>query len=68
VILNLALFFAYHVLWAKGFAGAFDWASAGIMLVAALALFRFKIGVIALLVVCAALGLVLKYLPIWGLV
>jgi chromate transporter len=63
VILNLALLFAYHVLWAKGFAGAFDWASAGIMLVAALALFRFKVGVIQLLMGCAALGLMLKWLP-----
>jgi hypothetical protein len=28
VILNLALFFGYHVLWPKGFAGTFDWISA----------------------------------------
>jgi chromate transporter len=66
VILNLALFFAYHVLWANvaksGFAGGFDWASAGIMVAAALALFRFKIGVIPLLAGCAALGLVCQFL------
>jgi chromate transporter len=67
VILNLALFFAYHVLWVKGFAGAFDWVSAGIMVVAALALFRYKVGVIPLLVGCAALGLVLKWLSTVGL-
>ena len=35
VILNLALFFAYHVLWPQGFAGTFDWASALIALAAA---------------------------------
>ncbi len=62
VILNLALFFAYHVLWVKGFAGAFDWASAAIMVAAILALFRFKLGVIPLLAGCAAAGLLTQYL------
>jgi chromate transporter len=62
VILNLALFFAYHVLWVKGFAGGFDWASAGIMVAASVALFRFKIGVIPLLAGCAAMGLTFRYL------
>ncbi len=61
VILNLALFFAYHVLWAKGFAGDFDWPSAAMMAAAALALFRFKIGVIPLLAGCAALGLMVQF-------
>ncbi len=61
VILNLALFFAYHVLWAKGFAGAFDWVSAAMMVAAAIALFRFKIGVIPLLAGCAALGLLVQF-------
>ena len=28
VILNLAVFFAYHVLWPQGFGGAFEWLSA----------------------------------------
>jgi hypothetical protein len=28
VILNLALFFGYHVLWPQGFEGTFDWPSA----------------------------------------
>ncbi len=62
VILNLALFFAYHVLWVKGFAGTFDWASAAIMVAAAIALFRFKTGVIPLLAVCAAAGLLMQHL------
>ncbi|AMC35703.1 chromate efflux transporter [Janthinobacterium sp. B9-8] len=60
VILNLALFFGYHVLWPKGFAGAFDWISALIALAAAVALFRYKISVIHVILVCALLGLVLK--------
>jgi chromate transporter len=57
VIVNLALFFAYHVLWPKGFGGSFDWPSAVIAVAAAVALFRFKAGVIPLLAACAAAGL-----------
>ena len=60
VILNLALFFAYHVLWPTGFAGRFDWASALIGLAAAVALFRFKVGVMPLLAACAVVGLVIR--------
>jgi len=60
VILNLALFFAYHVLWPQGFAGRFDWVSALIAIGAALALFRFKWGVMTLLAVCAAIGAALS--------
>ena len=60
VILNLALFFACHVLWPKGFAGAFDGVSAGIALAAAMALFRFKRSVIEVIGGCALLGLVLR--------
>ncbi len=62
VILNLALFFGYHVLWPKGFAGDFDWASALIALGAAIALFRFKRNVIAVIAACAVIGLILKTL------
>jgi chromate transporter len=60
VILNLAMFFGYHVLWPKGFAGTFDWLSALIALAAAIALFRFKRGVIEVIVACAVTGLILK--------
>jgi len=59
VIVNLALFFAYHVLWPRGFDGPFDAASALIAAAAAVALFRFKLGVLPLLGACAAAGLVL---------
>ena len=62
VILNLALFFGYHVLWPKGFGGHFDLISAIIALAAALALFRFKIGVIPVIGACAVAGLVAKTL------
>ncbi|MCC6076607.1 chromate efflux transporter [Pseudomonas sp. GCM10022188] len=62
VILNLALFFGYHVLWPQGFAGSFDWPSALIALAAAVALFRFKRGVIQVLLGCALVGLALHLL------
>lgn len=62
VILNLALFFAYHVWWPQGFGGRFDLLSAAITVAAALALFRFKVGVIPLLGACAAAGLVATWL------
>ncbi|MCM2329908.1 MAG: chromate efflux transporter [Pseudomonas sagittaria] len=62
VILNLALFFGYHVLWPQGFAGTFDWPSAVIALAAAVALFRFKRGVIQVLLGCALVGLAVHLL------
>ncbi|WP_064118898.1 chromate efflux transporter [Pseudomonas fluorescens] len=57
VIVNLACFFAYHVLWPNGFAGALDLFSLMLSVVAALALFVFKRGVISVLIVCALAGL-----------
>ena len=63
VIVNLALFFAYHVLWPQGFAGRFDAVSAVIALIAAVALFRFKVGVMPLLAACATAGLVITLAP-----
>ena len=57
VILNLALFFAWNVLWPQGSGGAFDWPSAAIGLAALAALFRFKLGVIPVIGACALAGL-----------
>ncbi len=62
VIANLALFFAWHVLWPRGLAGGFDVASALIAAAAGLALFRYKVGVLPLLGACAAAGLALTLL------
>jgi chromate transporter len=62
VILNLALFFAYHVLWPQGFGGRFDAVSGLVAAAAAVALFRFKVGVLPLLGVCAAAGLAVTWL------
>ncbi|HEY0953671.1 MAG TPA: chromate efflux transporter [Roseateles sp.] len=60
VILNLAVFFAWHVLWPEGGSGRFDWVSACMALGAGLALFRFKLGVMPVLGGCALLGLTLS--------
>lgn len=57
VIVNLALFFAYHVFWPTGFAGDFDIFSALIALLAVIALLRFKLGVIPVILGCAIAGL-----------
>lgn len=57
VILNLAMFFGYHVLWPQGFAGAFEWPSALIALGAGIALFRYKVGVIKVIAASALVGL-----------
>ena len=62
VIVNLALFFAWHVLWPQGFAGPFDDASALLAIAATLALMRFKVGVLPLLGGCAAAGLLIHLL------
>ncbi|WP_374586693.1 chromate efflux transporter [Ideonella dechloratans] len=56
VIVNLAVFFAYHVLWPRGWAGGFEWAAAVIGLAAALALLRFKVGVIPVVLGAGLLG------------
>ncbi len=62
VILNLALFFAYHVWWPQGLQGRFDGVSAAITVAAAVALFRFKTGVPPLIGACAAAGLAVTLL------
>ena len=62
VILNLAMFFAYHVLWPKGFSGTFDWISALIALAAVIALLRYKRSVMEVIAACAVVGFILKVL------
>jgi chromate transporter len=62
VVINLAVFFAYHVLWPQGFEGTFEWFSALIGLAAFVALFRYKIGIVPVIGTCAVLGLVYSLL------
>ncbi|MGB5298128.1 MAG: chromate efflux transporter [Thiogranum sp.] len=57
VVLNLAVFFAYHVLWPQGFEGEFEWLSALIGLAAFIALFRYKVGIVSVIAACATAGL-----------
>jgi chromate transporter len=57
VILNLALFFAGHVLWPEGFSGRFDWFSLLVGLAAIVALWRYRSGMIPVIVACGAAGL-----------
>ena len=61
VILSLALFFGYHVLWPQGFASSFDWLSAAIALAAAVALFKYKSNVIHVIVVCGLMGVGIRW-------
>jgi chromate transporter len=62
VILNLATFFAYHVLWPQGFQENFEWISALIGAAAFIALFKYKIGIVQVIAACAAMGLVYSLL------
>jgi chromate transporter len=57
VVLNLALFFAYHVFWPGGFQNRFDWLSATIGIAAFIMLFRYRIGIIPLIAASAFAGL-----------
>ena len=60
VIVNLALFFAWHVLWPEGLRGHFDLTAGALALAAGVALFRFKLGVMPVLGLCALAGLLLR--------
>ncbi len=57
VIVNLALFFAWHVLWPAGWGDRFDWFSLGVGLVAIAALWRYRSGMIPVILACGAAGL-----------
>jgi chromate transporter len=57
VVLNLAVFFAYHVLWPQGFDAKFEWFSALIGAAAFIALFRYKAGIVTVIGACAVAGL-----------
>jgi chromate transporter len=69
VIVNLALFFAWHVFWPQGWSAeaalrGLDPAGLLVGLAAALALFRFKAGVIPVIFACGAAGLALRLLSV----
>jgi chromate transporter len=58
VILNLAVYFAGHVLWPAGFNGGFDAFAAAIAIAALVALARFQVNVIVVILACALAGMV----------
>jgi len=62
VIVNLALFFAWHVLWPQGWEGRIEWLSALIGAGAFVALFRYKAGIMPVIGACALAGLVVTLL------
>jgi chromate transporter len=67
VIINLAVFFAWHVLWpqaseAAPFSGRFEWFSLLITLGAFIALWRYKVGIIPVIGACAGLGVAYTFL------
>jgi len=65
VILNLAVFFAWHVFWPQGFSGHFDGIAALIAAYACMALFRYKAGVIPVIAVSGMAGLLLLFIKPW---
>ena len=63
VIINLAVFFAWHVLWpqastAAPFAGHLEWFSLVVGIAAFLALWRYKVDIMKVIGACAVAGLV----------
>jgi len=63
VILNLAIFFGWHVLWpqateAAPFAGRFEWFYALISAIAFVALWKYKQDIMKVIAACAAVGLI----------
>ncbi|MBK5964569.1 chromate transporter [Thiocystis minor] len=63
VILNLALFFGWHVIWPRAseaapFSGGFEWFYALISVAAFMALWKYKQDVMKVIGVCAVIGLV----------
>ena len=62
VIVDLAVFFAFHVGWPDGWSGGVDVLSVAIGIGAAVALFRFGTGVIPVVVSSGMVGLAASYL------
>ena len=65
VIVNLAVFFAWHVFWPQGDISSFDLIAALIGIGAMLALFRYKIGIIPVIVACGSIGFLLVFIKPW---
>ncbi|MGK0271218.1 MAG: chromate transporter [Cocleimonas sp.] len=66
VILNLAVFFALHVLWPESqgldLSGGFEWVAGLIGIAAFIALVRFKLGIMTVIIASALLGLAYQFM------
>jgi chromate transporter len=62
VIFNLALFFAYHVFYQNGLTGSVDLFAVGLSIAAIIAIFRFKIGAIPVILASGLIGMGFKLL------
>ncbi len=62
VIVNLALFFAWHVFWPTGLEQPVDWASVALTAAAAVAIFRYKVGIIPVILASGLIGMGWKLL------
>ena len=66
VIMNLAVFFAWHTFWPQAtdvtpFAGSFEWLPVVVAVAAFVALWKYKADVMKVIGACALLGLVLSF-------
>lgn len=66
VIMNLAVFFAWHTFWPKAteavpFAAPFEWLPVVVAIAAFLALWKYKIDIMKVIGACALLGLALSF-------
>lgn len=57
VILNLAVFFAAHVLWGDSLTSTFNWQALGLIVLGGLLLYYFKMHVIGLITLFACIGI-----------
>jgi chromate transporter len=67
VILNLAVFFAWHTFWPQGsadtpFAGSFEWFRVIVAIAAFIALWKYKTDIMKVIGVCAVLGLAYRFI------
>src|SRR5207253_10552722 len=62
VIVNLAVFFAHHVLRPAGLGGGCEWPLLALGVAAGVALFRLRIGVIPVILASGAAGILYQYL------
>jgi chromate transporter len=63
VIINLAVFFAWHTFWPEAtaalpFSGGFEWLPVGVAVAAFVALWKYKVDIMKVIGACALLGLV----------